>query len=273
MQSKVSGEHKVGRLRTGGDLSPGIGRRGILIPWRDTEVAKHYLERFHHAIPYLNDQTQVALDVLAHDRLEVRRFLDLGCGDGRLTDDILKTYPDANAVLVDCSRHMLEQAAQRLASKQSQVSCVLQDYSDEGWTASYCDMAPFDLVVSSYSIHHQPDRAKYVLYQDIFRLLRPGGWFMHIEHVAARSPWGQELWDDLMIDRLYTAAQAAHEETSKAAIREQYLARPDRQENRLTDVNAQCQWLRKIGFAEVDCFFKYLQLAVFGGRRPMEPTK
>lgn len=237
--------------------------------WENAAVAKHYLERFHQAIPYLYDQTHVALHILAHDRVDVRRFLDLGCGDGRLADNVLEEHPNATAVLVDCSRHMLDQAARRLASKSSQVVLIHQDYSQEGWIANVSDHAPFDLVVSSYSIHHQPDRAKLVLYDQIFQLLRPGGWFLHVEHVAAQTPWGQQLWDELMVDRLYASAQAANEQTSKASIRDHYLTRPDRQENQLTAVDAQCAWLRTIGFADVDCYFKYFQLAVFGGRRPM----
>jgi tRNA (cmo5U34)-methyltransferase len=32
-------------------------------------------------------------------------------------------------------------------------------------------------------------------------------------------------------------------------------------------VEDQCRWLRDIGFAEVDCFWKYFELAVFGGVR------
>jgi tRNA (cmo5U34)-methyltransferase len=32
-------------------------------------------------------------------------------------------------------------------------------------------------------------------------------------------------------------------------------------------VERQCEWLRDVGYADVDCFFKVFELAVFGGRR------
>ncbi len=32
-------------------------------------------------------------------------------------------------------------------------------------------------------------------------------------------------------------------------------------------VEEQCAWLRAIGFVEVDCYYKLLGFAVFGGRR------
>jgi hypothetical protein len=35
-------------------------------------------------------------------------------------------------------------------------------------------------------------------------------------------------------------------------------------------VEEQCRWLKEIGFVEVDCWFKVLELALFGGRKPAE---
>ncbi|SPE57295.1 hypothetical protein SBV1_270094 [Verrucomicrobia bacterium] len=40
----------------------------------------------------------------------------------------------------------------------------------------------------------------------------------------------------------------------------------------------QCQWLREIGFENVDCYFKVFELALFGGtkrssrRGPQDPS-
>ena len=45
------------------------------------------------------------------------------------------------------------------------------------------------------------------------------------------------------------------------------LADEDRS-NQLLDVETQVAWLREIGFAQVDCFWKWRELALFGGVRP-----
>jgi hypothetical protein len=42
------------------------------------------------------------------------------------------------------------------------------------------------------------------------------------------------------------------------------LADEDRS-NQLLDVETQVAWLREIGFAQVDCFWKWRELALFGG--------
>jgi hypothetical protein len=42
---------------------------------------------------------------------------------------------------------------------------------------------------------------------------------------------------------------------------------PAKRENILAPVEEQCRWLRLIGFADVDCFLKVFELALFGGRK------
>lgn len=36
-------------------------------------------------------------------------------------------------------------------------------------------------------------------------------------------------------------------------------------DNRLERVDVQLNWLEEIGFNHVDCYFKWMELAVFGG--------
>ena len=50
-------------------------------------------------------------------------------------------------------------------------------------------------------------------------------------------------------------------------VADEYVHRQDKHENILVPVEAQREWLRELGFLDVDCYFKLLEFAVFGGRR------
>ncbi|EDY16777.1 conserved hypothetical protein [Chthoniobacter flavus Ellin428] len=47
-----------------------------------------------------------------------------------------------------------------------------------------------------------------------------------------------------------------------------YYARADKDAGVLAPLEVQCDWLRNIGFENVECFLKMQELAVFGGQRP-----
>ncbi|MBZ5618829.1 MAG: class I SAM-dependent methyltransferase [Acidobacteriia bacterium] len=232
--------------------------------WKTSSVVAVYLQGVRAAIPLAQEQIDIMLRLLAALGQPIRSFLDLGSGDGVLAAAILDRYPGAEGVLVDFSGPMIEAARNRFAHQNASVRFVNADYGPASWTGSVEKWGPYDAIVSGYSIHHQPDTRKRGIYAELFRLLRPGGIFINVEHVASASGWVASVHDDLFIDHLCHGRPG----TSRAEIAETYYHRPDKEANILAPVELQCQWLREIGFADVDCYLKVFELAVFGGRRP-----
>jgi len=228
--------------------------------WKTSAVASAYLEGVRAAIPLAQEQLDVMLRLLEAGGRPVRDFLDLGCGDGALVE----RFPQARGVLVDFSEPMLEAAGNRFARQSYAVRCANADYGAASWIASADARGPFDAIVSGYSIHHQPDGRKREVYREIFGLLAPGGLFLNLEHVASASPWVESMHDALFLDHL----ERHHRDRSRAEVEKTYYARPDKAANILAPVEAQCQWLREIGYTDVDCYLKVFELAVFGGRKP-----
>jgi tRNA (cmo5U34)-methyltransferase len=231
--------------------------------WKTCSLVATYLEGVRGAIPLAEEQIDIMLRLLAACGQPVRRFLDLGCGDGVLSAAILERYPQAEGVLVDFSGPMLDAARSRFAQHHASVRFVNVDYGLASWTQSVAECRRYDAVVSGYSIHHQPDTRKREVYAEVFELLSPGGVFVNVEHVSSPSPWVESLHDDLFVDRLHHA----HPGTSRTEVADTYYHRPDKAANILAPVELQCQWLREIGFSDVDCYLKVFELAVFGGRR------
>lgn len=169
------------------------------------------------------------------------RLLDLGCGDGHLLALALVSRPGSRGIAVDVSRPMLRRAQERFAGNAA-VHVVEHDLADPILAA----WGRFDAILSSFAIHHLEHERKRALYGEILTALRPGGVFCNLEHVASPTR--------AMHQRFVEALGGTEDET-----------------NRLLDVETQLRWLREIGFVEVDCDWKWRELALLAGAKP--PTE
>ncbi len=240
--------------------------------WQAAGLAARYVYGVRSAIPLADEQFDVMLRLIEWAQPEPARVLDLGCGDGILGRAVLDRFPGASCVFADFSEEMLDLARGKLGAAAARATVVDVDYGEVGWVSAVADFAPFDVVVSGYSIHHQPDARKRAVYGEIFDLLTPGGLFVNVEHVSSPSPGIEGLHEDVFIDSLHAFHQANGSTMSRAEIADEFYRRPDKQANILAPVENQCAWLRELGYVDVDCYFKYFELAVFGGRKEESKT-
>jgi trans-aconitate 2-methyltransferase len=101
------------------------------------------------------------------DRLELRgdeRVLDAGCGDGKVTAQLLARVPRGSVVGVDGSPAMIEKARAALPSAVDLHVCDLLELELD---------QPVDFVFSSATFHWIADHD--LLYRRLFAALRPGG--------------------------------------------------------------------------------------------------
>jgi trans-aconitate 2-methyltransferase len=104
------------------------------------------------------------------DRIEGRpeRILDAGSGSGRVTEMLLRRFPDAHVVAVDASSSMLAEARRRLAPFESRVSFVPGDLLEP-----ISIDEPVDAIFSNAVFHWIGDHA--TLFRNLRDVLRPGG--------------------------------------------------------------------------------------------------
>ena len=235
--------------------------------WKLPAIVNRYLS-YRAAIPLAQEQIGVMMAILKSSGRAVESFLDLGCGDGILGATVLGEYPNARGVLADFSEPMLEQAREQLKEFADQLVFENPDYGHPDWVERMQSHGPFDAVVSGYSIHHQPDTRKYEVYQEIFGLLNPGGWFVNIEHVSSVAQLNIDLFEDHYVTARYAIEKQEGGTRTFEQIAEEYKNRPDKAANILAPVELQCDWLREIGYEDVDCYFRIYELAVFAGRKP-----
>ena len=204
--------------------------------WSEPAHVAHYLESTR------DRDWAVTIDdaLLEHIPDGARRVLDLGTGDGRLLALLLEGHTERTGVGLDASDLMLEGAERRFA-RDERVELVRHDLDE-----SLPDLGRFDAVVSSLAIHHLEHERKRSLYGEVFATLAPGGVFVNYEHVASPSR------------RLHLDFFAAIGEPLEC----------EDPSDRLLDVETQLGWLREIGFEDVDCHWKWRELALLAGVRP-----
>ena len=206
--------------------------------WQSPEHAAAYLERADR-LPHRSAGEAVLLDEIPNDS---RRVLDLGSGDGRLLELVLRGRPHATGVALDFSPPMLDRLRTRFGPM-SRAEIVHHNLA-----FPLPALGVFDAVVSSFAIHHLVHDRKRHLYQEIWDLLEPGGVFCNLEHVASSSPEAHQRF-------LHAIGITPAEEDPS---------------NKLLSVRTQLEWLRDIGFTDVDCYWKWRELALLVGRKMPE---
>ena len=203
--------------------------------WTSNDHALEYLG-LADTIPHRGEGEAEVLEIVPRD---VRRILDLGTGDGRLLALLKRDRPQAECVGLDFSPAMLAAVRKRFAGDTS-VAIVTHNLD-----IPIPALGKFEAIVSGFAIHHLTHERKRALYAEIYALLAPGGVFCNLEHVASAT----------------------------ADLHNEFLSRlnitPENEDpsNELLDLETQLGWLREIGFVDVDCYWKWRELALLAGRR------
>jgi SAM-dependent methyltransferase len=234
--------------------------------WQTKELATSFLEGVRGAMPCADLQLDVIGKITRFWCKAPKSILDLGCGNGIIGRYLLGLFPNITGIFADFSDPMLDAARKNLGGF-PQTKVIKVDFSNRGWVDAIKQFLPFDIIVSGFAIHHQPDERKKKLYSEIYELLSPGGVFLNLEHVSSPTPEVERIFDDYFIDHLFDYHSKLDKNNSREDIEYGYYRRPDKKENILAPVDDQCRWLREIGFKDVDCFFKIFELSLFGGRK------
>jgi tRNA (cmo5U34)-methyltransferase len=213
--------------------------------WRD------YDDQIRRAIPFYDEALRLLVAVLAQTVATPSRILDLGVGTGNLAGLLLRAFPDAHLIGVDIVPEFLGIAKRRLLEFRDRIELIDEDI------ASYEFPDDVDVVVTAFVIHHTEDATKRRIYEQAYAALSIGGWMANADFVDSASPLCSRVFDDLRV------AYMRQSGLSEERIRVEHFEH--RKLERPTPMETHVEWLRNVGFADVECYWKYLNLAIFGG--------
>jgi tRNA (cmo5U34)-methyltransferase len=188
--------------------------------------------------------------------------LDLGCGDGIVTHELLKIDNSIEATLIDGSEDMLNKAKDRLKDFRNLnfIRASFQEILNEN-----VPLQKYDFIVSSLAIHHLTMEEKTALFKTIYSHLNTDGYFLNIDVILAPSDaleqWYLALWKQWIDERkLSLLIEGSHYDD----IIKRYK---DNADNKPDTLASQLNALQTIGFKNVDCFYKYGIFTMYGGRK------
>lgn len=228
--------------------------------WADNEFSRKYRDGADIYIPFrwrFIEITKSLYSFIFKNRKDIT-VLDLGCGDGFFAEELLKSFSPVAITLSDGSADMLQAARKRLNDRPG-IKYIRASFQDiinaEKLTGD------FDFIYSSFAIHHLSLSDKRLLYAKCYSILKPEGCLVHNDVIAPLSgrieTWYLRLWRE-WIDQYPDKEASAGMEVIPEKYKESHDDFPDALETHL-------DMLRKTGFTDVDCFFKYGIFALFGG--------
>jgi len=201
--------------------------------WSDSNHSLNYLKKAD-SFPHRKDGEAVLLDNIP---LNAKRILDIGAGSGRLIKQIKEKenfLSNVEFVALDVSPTMIK-ALKHEFDNDNFVKIVEHDLDNR-----LPDLGYFDAIISSFAIHHLKHHRKYSLYEEIYDILNSGGIFSNMEHVISASVRQHNKFIESI------GVTSANEDKT----------------NRLLSVEKQLHILSDIGFIEVDCYWKWYEMAL-----------
>ena len=117
---------------------------------------------------------------------EELKILDIGAGNGMLTELILSVFPNAKITMLDFSKEMLESAKAIFEANKISLSNI--DFAVKNFITDDFPNEKYDLITSSYALHHirKPDELK-IVYSKIAESLKDDGTFICLDNYLGKD--------------------------------------------------------------------------------------
>jgi tRNA (cmo5U34)-methyltransferase len=204
-------------------------------------------------IPHYGIMVQTLVEAIPFEKSSPLRVIDLGCGTGTVAAKVLESFPNAQVICLDLAENMVAMAQEKLGHN-PRASFVVADLSAYHFNAMY------DVAVSSLALHHlATDKDKQQFYRRIYESLHSGGVFYNADVVLASNDHLQSIY--MKEWRSFMGRSVSRDE-----IEGKWMP-TYQEEDRPAKLLDQLEWLKAIGFRDVDVIWKYFNFTVYGGVR------
>jgi SAM-dependent methyltransferase len=231
--------------------------------WTSEAYVDEWVRRQQAEDPTRAERFQLMCDLFpfAHDATVT--ILDLGAGYGPVSMFILDRYPQATCIAQDGSEPMLNRARKLMKKYGKRFRPHQSDLFNPNWLPEH--FGTFDAVVTSSCLHNLRDCKRIgEIYGEIRGRLKSGGVFLNLDLVNAPTAGLEQQYVSI------TAARRQRAGTSGADVAAMVRRGGRSSAEGVTgpfpaSLDQHLAALNAAGFKDVDCFWKELRRALFGG--------
>ncbi len=200
-------------------------------------------------VPYYREQHQIIYDLLP-EKDKRYRVLDLGCGNGILSELVFRKYPRSYVVGFDITESMLTAFKKKLFNHSGKYELVQGDYRSDSIGKGY------DIIIAGLTLHHLTWEEREQICHRLYSSLNAGGLFL------AR---------DIIIDEDPTVVQEQYSYwkkfmQSKGEDPEYWYAKHLKKDHPMT-LTDHYSWLRNAGFIQLACQWRLYNFAITTARK------
>jgi SAM-dependent methyltransferase len=231
--------------------------------WTSEAYVDEWVSRQRAEDPRRAERFQLMCDLLPFATDATVIILDVGAGYGPVSRYILERFPNATCIAQDGSEAMLNRARSLTATYQGRFTPYQSDLFDPNWLPK--PFAPFDAAVSSSCLHNLRDFGRIrEIYAEIHAQLKPGGAFLNLDLLNAPTTELQQRYASVATARRQRAGGEG-EAVGAMVRRSEHTSAGLGVGSFPANLEQQLAALKAAGFKAVDCFWKDLQRALFGG--------
>ncbi len=126
------------------------------------------------------------LDLVPAEEGEPFLAVEIGCGQGWLSEALLRRFPSCCVLALDGSQTMIEEARRLLTPYAGRVEFRPFRLEDPTWPAAL--PGPVRCFLSCLVLHHLDDAGKLDLFRRLYEALEPGGALLFADVAQPRNP-------------------------------------------------------------------------------------
>jgi tRNA (cmo5U34)-methyltransferase len=210
-------------------------------------------------VPKRDEMLSVIAGLATEYAPENPKILDIGCGYGDVTAEIIRLRPRSSAWLMDISDDMIRLSRDRF-HENPDIRIIRHNLNEDICGAT--SEREFDAVVSCLALHHIAFEKRVGLYRNIGEILKPGGLFINGDLFRCESPvihqWEFDTWIEGIAGRMRDqGTMKSFDEVKNTQL----------EICRIMDDKPGTVWemqndMREAGFPSVDCVWKNQNLAI-----------